>query len=112
MNEPAGGEERARLAKALWRFGRCDGPVWVSGRTVGAVGWVVSKRWQVGLMAEMEIERGDDRRALAVVLAKSSSIVAAGRRRAAGKFGATSRQGGDQGHEVSILIAMCEAEGR
>jgi len=63
-------------------------------------------------MAETEIERGDDRRALAAVLAKSSSVVAAGRRRAAGKFGATSRQGCDQSHEVSILIAMREADGR
>src|SRR5208283_570075 len=104
MNEPAGGE-RARLAQTLWRFGRCDRPVWASGRTVGAVGWVVSKGRQVGLRAETAIEGGGDRRVLAAVLAKSSSVGTAGHRRSAGKFSATSRPGGDDGHEVSILTA-------
>jgi len=73
---------------------------------------VVGKKWRFGLMAETEIERGGDRLASAAMLAQPSSVVAAGRRRAADKFGATSRPGGDQVHEVSILIATREADGR
>jgi hypothetical protein len=46
------------------------------------------------------------------VSAKSSSGFAAERRLAAGKFSATSRQGGDHGHEVSILMAALDADGR
>jgi hypothetical protein len=63
-------------------------------------------------MAETEIECGRDRRTRATVSAKSSSGFAADRRLAAGKFSATSRQGGDHGHEVSILMAALDADGR
>jgi hypothetical protein len=46
------------------------------------------------------------------MLVKWLSAVAAGRRPPAGKFSATSREGGDDGHEVSILIAVLDGDGR
>jgi hypothetical protein len=64
------------------------------------------------LTVEAEIERGGERRTRAAVLVKWLSVVAAGGGPAAGKFSATSREGGDYGHEVSILIAVLNADGR
>jgi hypothetical protein len=100
------------LSKTLWRFGRRDGRAYVRARAVRAVDWVFGKGQWVVLMAGLDSECGGDRHAVAAVLAKSSSVVASGHGRVAGKFGATSRQGGDHGHEVSILIAAAlDADG-
>lgn len=100
------------MAEALWGFGRCDGTAWISARAVGPIGWVFGKGQRVGLTVEAETERGGERRTWAAVLVKWLSFVAAGRRPAAGKFSATSREGGDYGHEVSILTAVLDADGR